>query len=287
MTQPTGTDADTRCADYVRIAGALAWLAERRDAQPDLGALADAAGLSPSHLQRVFTRWVGISPKRFLQYLALDHARARLAASATVLDASWDAGLSGPGRLHDLFVTHSAMTPGEFRRRGEGLRLRVGTHATPFGPCALCLSDRGLCALAFQPPTHGSPLDELRGRFPLATFVPDHDATAAVIAQVFPVGDSARSPLHLDLRGTAFQLQVWEALLRIPEGALVSYEGLAARLGRPGSARAVGAAVAANPVAYVVPCHRVIRASGVLCGYHWGTARKMALLGWEGRASGV
>ncbi|MDA0229678.1 MAG: methylated-DNA--[protein]-cysteine S-methyltransferase [Proteobacteria bacterium] len=265
--------------DYARVERAISYLEENFRDQPELETVAEAVGLSATHFQRMFKRWAGISPKRFVQYLTLDHARRCLADSASVLDASYDSGLSGPGRLHDLFVTYEAMTPGDFKREGDGIEIVYGVHPSPFGPCFIGETERGVCALGFaDDAASATPLEDFRRRWCYAKFREDHHQTAGAAAHIF---GAAGGKLALDLRGTNFQLKVWEALLRIPPGAVVSYDALAGALDKPGAARAVGGAVAANPVSYLIPCHRVIRKSGRFHNYYWGPERKRAMLAWE------
>jgi len=265
--------------DYARIERAITYLEENYLDQPELGAVAEAAGLSAAQFQRMFKRWAGISPKRFVQYLTLDHARQRLADSASVLDTTYDSGLSGPGRLHDLFVTYEAMTPGNYKRDGAGIEIAYGIHPSPFGPCFIGQTERGVCALGFaEDEVSPEPLQDFQRRWQNATFRLDNALTGATAARIFAVSGGR---LALDLRGTNFQLKVWEALLRIPPGAVVSYGGLADALEKSGAARAVGSAVAANPVSYLIPCHRVIRKSGRFHNYYWGPERKLAMLAWE------
>ena len=265
--------------DYARIGRAIDWLSAHYLDQPRLSDVAAAAGLSEAHLQRLFTRHVGVSPKKFVQYLTLDFAKERLGASESVLDAALDAGLSGPGRLHDLFVGIEAMSPGEWKARGAGLTIRYGWHPSPFGDCLLMATERGLCGLAFALDAgRAATLADLSAGWERARLAEDTVATQPYAERAFGGGGSR---LDLVLRGTPFQLKVWEALLRIPSGALVTYEGLAARIGKPGAARAVAGAVGANPISWLIPCHRVIRGSGIITGYRWGPARKRALLAWE------
>ena len=265
--------------DYARIERAISFLEENYLDQPELETVAAAAGLSAAHFQRMFKRWAGISPKRFVQYLPLAHARQRLADSASVLDTTYDAGLSGPGRLHDLFVTYEAMTPGDYKQGGSGVEIVYGIHPSPFGPCFIGQTERGVCALGFaEDDVSPEPLQDFQRRWQNAIFIHDKARTGATAALIFsPSGGR----LELDLRGTNFQLKVWEALLRIPPGAVVSYGGLADALDKSGAARAVGSAVAANPVSYLIPCHRVIRKSGHFHNYYWGPERKRAMLAWE------
>jgi AraC family transcriptional regulator of adaptative response/methylated-DNA-[protein]-cysteine methyltransferase len=268
-----------RAAAYQTIAAALQWLQARADAPPALAELAAQAGLSEFHLQRLFSHWAGISPKRFLQHLAREKARAALLAGDDLLHASLAAGLSGPGRLHDLMVNCEAATPGEIKSGGAGLGIRWGVAATPFGPAFLAASGRGLMKLAFLDgdADAATALTELQHDWPAASLVHEADAAAALAQRIFAAYREPE-PLPLFIKGTQFQLRVWEALLAIPEGRLVTYGALAQRLGQPGASRAVGSAVGANPVALLIPCHRVIRASGVLGGYRWGEGRKRLLV---------
>lgn len=267
---------------YDRLERALAIIAERQADQPGLDAIAAEVGISPFHFQRLFTRWVGVSPKKFLQYLTLDYAKERLAESASVLDAAYESGLSGPGRLHDLFVTLEATTPGEFKRRGAGLVVRWGFAPSPFGDCLVMTTDRGLCGLAFADVAgRAAVLADMRGRWPAAAFVEAPDDARSTVDRVFAPAATGAPPLPLHLCGTNFQIRVWEALLRIPPGVLVTYGHLARRVGAPTASRAVGAAVGRNPVSVVVPCHRAILGNGYIRDYAWGRPRKLALIGWE------
>ncbi|HEY3450232.1 MAG TPA: methylated-DNA--[protein]-cysteine S-methyltransferase [Myxococcales bacterium] len=267
--------------DYRRIEQAIRFLDEHRDGQPGLGEVAASAGLSESHFQRLFGRWAGISPKRYLQAATARRAKDLLEASRNVLDAAFGAGLSGPGRLHDLFVNVYAATPAQVRDGGAGLDVRYGFAPTPFGEALFGHTGRGLCALAFTE-DRAAALGELRERWPGARLTRDDTAARACGERIFEASRrSQKEPLTLHLVGTNFQLRVWEALLRVPFGAATSYEDLGERAGVPGSARAVGAAVGANAVGYVIPCHRVLRASGALGGYRWGVDRKRTILAWE------
>ena len=264
---------------YATIAAALQWLTVRATDQPSLAELAAYVGLSEYHLQRLFARWAGISPKRFLQFLAKERARAALRAGEDVMGASFTSGLSGPGRLHDLLVSCEAVTPGEMRALGEGLQLRYGKAATPFGEAFLAVSERGIVKLAFVDADDDA-LGTLRRDWPAATLLAD-DAAAADYARRLFSQYQTPEPVHLFVKGTQFQVKVWEALLTVPEGRLTTYGDLARRIGQPTAARAVGSAVGANPIALLIPCHRVIRNDGALGGYRWGEARKQALISLE------
>ena len=265
---------------YEAVARAIAFIRAHAARQPELAEVAAAAHLSEFHLQRLFSAWAGLSPKRFLQYLTKEHARAALRASAGVLDAALDAGLSGPGRLHDLMVSCEALTPGEIRALGAGVELRHGIAATPLGEALFGWTPRGLCHLSFVDDDAAAKLTVLRADWPAADFVRDDAGAAELATRVFPA-TPAPGRLHLLLKGTNFQIKVWEALLKIPPAALVSYGQLAGRLGMPRAARAVGAAVAANSIAWLIPCHRVIRDDGSCSNYRWGVDRKLALHAWE------
>jgi AraC family transcriptional regulator, regulatory protein of adaptative response / methylated-DNA-[protein]-cysteine methyltransferase len=279
-------------SDYTRIGQALEYLATHVDEQPGLDEVAAELGLSPHHLQRLFTRWVGVSPKKFLQYLTLERAKAALVAHSSVLDASLAAGLSGPGRLHDLFVTHEAVTPGEYKARGAGLTIDYGWAPSPFGDALAFLTPRGLCGLAFAfSNTNGrqEAFEDMRRRWPKATIQENKTRAAETVESIF--GDAAprngREKLKLVLHGSPFQIKVWEALLHIPQGGLVTYDAIARKVGSPTGARAVGGAVGANPISWLIPCHRVIRKVALggdynwVGGYNWGPTRKLAMLGWE------
>ncbi len=270
--------------DYDRIEKAIRYLEDHFQEQPSLEELAKAAHLSPFHFQRLFQRWAGVSPKRFLQYLTTQQAKQRLLESRSVLDAAYDSGLSGPGRLHDLLVSVEAMTPGEYKTRGKGLKIFWGIHPTPFGKAFIAVTDRGVCGLSFlTAQNEKSVLKEFRKNWPFAIFLKAPSKTLSVIEKIFkkPEGKSARK-LQVLLKGTPFQLKVWEALLKIPEGFVRAYQDVAREIGSPQASRAVGTAIGQNAVAYLIPCHRVIRETGVLGNYRWGSERKKAMLGWEG-----
>jgi AraC family transcriptional regulator, regulatory protein of adaptative response / methylated-DNA-[protein]-cysteine methyltransferase len=272
--------------DYDQIRRAIAFLARTWTEQPGLEELAVHLDLEPTQCQKLFKRWCGLSPKEFVQALTVHHARGLLKDSASVLDAAFEVGLSGGGRLHDLFVSHEAMTPGEYKRRGEGLEMAYGFHASPFGEALLIATRRGLAGLAFVDEDKGqTPQDtlaEMMQRWPRAQFVAAPDRTASFARLVFNPADWSKDrPVRLVMIGSDFEVRVWETLLRIPMGRAVSYGDIASHLGRPTAARAVGAAVGRNPISFVVPCHRVLGRDGSLTGYHWGLTRKRALIGWE------
>ncbi len=269
--------------DYSRIEQTIHFLDRSFPRRPPLAEVARGVNLSPFHFQRLFKRWAGISPKRFLQYLALDYAKQALEESPNILEAAYAAGLSGPGRLHDLFVSVEAVTPGEFKRKGEGLKIVYGLHATPFGECLLAVTPRGLSDLIFVPDKRQQQVrQDLRARWPKAELEENSVRTQPYVEKIFGATNH-RGPqkLPLLLKGTNFQLKVWEALLRIPPGTVTTYEDVAARAGRPGAARAAGQAIGSNPIAFLIPCHRVIQKIGVPGGYRWGATRKRAMLAWE------
>ncbi|WP_157014219.1 methylated-DNA--[protein]-cysteine S-methyltransferase [Mesorhizobium xinjiangense] len=257
--------------------------------QPTLEEIAADVGETPTGLQKLFTRWAGLSPKAFLQAVTLDHARRLLDGGMPLLETALELGMSGPGRLHDLFVTHEAMSPGDYKTRGAGLTIRYGFHISPFGIALVMVTDRGLAGLAFADAGgERAALDDMASRWPNAAYVEDMAATAPYAARIF---DPARwrqdEPLRVVMIGTDFQLRVWDALLKIPMGRARTYSEIASQIGQPKASRAVGAAVGANPLSFVVPCHRALGKSGALTGYHWGLTRKRAILGWEAGHTGA
>jgi AraC family transcriptional regulator of adaptative response/methylated-DNA-[protein]-cysteine methyltransferase len=269
-------------SDYQRIEQAIAFIKENFYRQPSLQEIAESVHLSEYHFQRLFSRWVGISPKHFQQYLTKEYAKELLGRSEDLLNVSYQSGLSGPGRLHDLFVNYEAVTPGEYKNEGQGLALAYAFHATPFGECLLATTPRGICNLEFVHDGKEETLLALRDQWRKADFYLDEKATAPLIERIFTLQpEAAPRPLSLFLKGTNFQVKVWEALLKIPAGNVVTYENIATQIGMPRGARAVGNAVAHNPVMYLIPCHRVIRKDGEFGHYRGGATRKMALLGWE------
>jgi AraC family transcriptional regulator of adaptative response/methylated-DNA-[protein]-cysteine methyltransferase len=269
--------------DYDIVRRAIGHIREHWRAQPDIDAIAEASGVTPTELHHLFRRWAGLSPKAFLQAITLDNARNLLRDSASVLDAAYEVGLSGPGRLHDLFVTHEAMSPGDYKNRGAGLTIRYGFHLSPFGVALIMVTDRGLAGLAFNDAgNERAAFADMSSRWPNATYVEDMAATAPYAARIFnPANWRPDQPLRVVMIGTDFQVRVWDALLKIPMGQARSYSSIASEIGAPSASRAVGAAVGANPLCFVVPCHRAIGKSGALTGYHWGLTRKRAILGWE------
>ena len=275
-----------RSRDYELIRRAIAFLSETWAEQPSLDRLADHLQLSPAHCQKLFKRWCGLSPKEFVQAITVDHARGLLEGSASVLDAAYQVGLSGSSRLHDLFVSHEAMTPGDYKRRGEGLEMAYGFHASPFGEALLIATERGLAGLAFvdedKGQTRQDALADMMQRWPRAHYVEAPGKTAPHAKQIFEAaGWSRERPMRLVMIGTDFDVRVWQTLLKIPMGRAVSYTDIARHIGAPAASRAVGSAVGRNPISFVVPCHRVLRGDGSLGGYHWGLTRKRALIGWE------
>lgn len=272
--------------DYQRIAQAIRFMDDNARSQPDLTEVADHVGLSEYHFQRLFKRWAGISPKRFLQFLTKENAKALLSRTS-VLSAAFESGLSGPGRLHDLLVQCEAVTPGEYRTKGAGVEISYGYHLTPFGECLLALTGRGVCFLAFVDGERQNALEQLRFDWANANLQEDPSRTRQVVQQIFtprpgsPPTPREPQPIALHLRGTNFQIKVWEALLRLPLGTATSYEALAEQVCSPKAAQAVGNAVGRNPIAYLIPCHRVLQKTGGFGNYRYGGSRKQAILGWE------
>ena len=280
---PEFAPLSTAAADYDIVRRAIAHIRGNWRSQPEIETIAGAAGVSATELHHLFRRWCGLTPKAFLQALTLNHARELLRSSASVLDTAYEVGLSGPGRLHDLFVTHEAMSPGEWKAGGEGLAITYGFHPCPFGMALVMTTPRGLAGLALADAgKERAALKDMKARWPRAAYVEDFASTAGTARRIFdPALWLSEQPLRVVLIGTDFEVRVWEKLLDIPMGRLTTYSDLAAKAGAPKAARAVGAAVGKNPICFVVPCHRVIGKSGELTGYHWGLTRKRAMLGWE------
>jgi AraC family transcriptional regulator of adaptative response/methylated-DNA-[protein]-cysteine methyltransferase len=269
--------------DYQTVQRAIAFVSEHYQEQPDVEAIAEAAGTNARALTELFRRWCGLTPIDFLAAVTLHHARKILREAPSVLDASFELGLSGAGRLHDLFVTHEAMSPGEWKKGGAGLTIHFGFHASPFGTALVMTTERGLCGLAFADDgEEAAALDDMRRRWPNARYVEDPARTRPVAQRAFePARWRADQPLRVVLIGTDFEVKVWETLLAIPLGRATTYSDIARKVCSEKAARAVGAAVGKNPISFVVPCHRVLGKKGALTGYHWGLTRKRAMLGWE------
>lgn len=269
--------------DYKRIEQAIHLLEMNFKAHPPLKKIAESVAMSEFHFQRLFSRWVGISPKRFLQFLTVEHAKKQLEQPTNLLDVTFESGLSSPGRLHDLFVSCEAVTPGDYKVRGAGLQLEYGFAPSPFGDCLLIKTDKGICGLAFvQNDDFVATLRAFKKRWHKADFVENRAAIEPLARQIFfPDEDASPKPLHIHIRGTNFQIKVWQALLRIPMGELTTYNTIAASLGAPQASRAVGTAVGQNPISFLIPCHRVLRKNAHISGYAWGPNRKRIMLGWE------
>lgn len=269
--------------DYDRVRAAIIFLREHQQQQPDLADLSSYLGLSESHVQKLFSRWAGISPKRFLQFLTIEYAKQRIAETDDLLSLSLQAGLSGPGRLHDLFVNMEAMSPGEFKHAASGLLIRYGIGETPFGSALIAITDRGICHLSFiEAREKEQAIHTLKAGWPLARFEHQQEESTTLLAGIFdPQHIKNDEPLSVWVSGSNFQIQVWRALLQIPFSGVLSYRQLATHLGMPKASRAVGNAIAHNPVAYLIPCHRVLRQSGDVGKYHWDEHRKAALVAWE------
>ncbi len=278
----TDRGSSQQSEDYQRVAQAIRFLEQNYRRHPTLDEIAGSVHLSKYHFQRLFKRWAGVSPTQFIHFLTLEYAKGKLAQSASVLDAALDAGLSGPGRLHDLCVTLEAVTPGDYRRQGTGLQIAYGYHETPFGLCLLATTSRGICALHFVDDDPTAAWEALVQNWPQAHLEEDAAQTQPLVDRIFDLShNKASRPFHLLLKGTNFQINVWRALLSIPPSSLVGYGDVAAYIGNPQASRAVAAAVARNPIAYLIPCHRVITRGGRIRGYRWGTTRKKAMIGWE------
>jgi AraC family transcriptional regulator of adaptative response/methylated-DNA-[protein]-cysteine methyltransferase len=267
--------------DYERIAAAIDYIRNNFKAQPNLDEVAAAMHLSPFHFQRLFTEWAGVSPKKFLQYISIAHARTLLKdKGATLFETAFETGLSGTGRLHDLFVNIEGMTPGEYKNRGAALTINYSYAETPFGNMLIASTTKGICYMAFAD-DEALALAELQHIFPNAQYRQMTDILQQSALQIFSHDWNNHDKIKLHLKGTDFQLKVWEALLKIPTGKLASYGKIAAHLQAPSASRAVGTAVGDNPIAFLIPCHRVIQSGGALGQYHWGSTRKAAMIGWE------
>ena len=277
---------DQSPAYHYAVIGRALQIIDEAGPQLTLEGLAARMQMSPAHFQRVFSAWVGVSPKRYQQYLTLDHARRLLAERHTTLATAQEVGLSGSGRLHDLFLTWESMSPGDYARGGDGLTIRWGWFPSPFGPALVMGTERGICGIGFaEAEGDAAAFDDLRARWPKAAYVQDPGALAPWVASAFAPQAAAATPLHLI--GAPFQIKVWEALLAIPSGHVTTYSEIAARVGHPTAQRAVGTAVGRNPISFLIPCHRALRRDGGLGGYHWGLPRKRAMLAWEAARTGM
>ncbi len=271
---------------YEKIAAAIAYIHANHTEQPSLDEIAAAVHLSPYHFQRLFTEWAGVSPKKFLQYISLQHAKGLLAKDYTVEQATFETGLSGTSRLHDMFVNLEAMTPGEYRNGGEALTIRYHFMDTAFGPMLAAATEKGICSIAFAD-DRAAALEDLRRQWPQARFLEETSSFISDVRAYFEemeqdtVKAKNEKAIRLHVKATPFQLKVWEALLKVPAGQVATYARIAAQISHPKAARAVGTAVGDNPVAFLIPCHRVIKSTGIFGGYHWGPVRKTAILGWE------
>lgn len=269
--------------DYIIVIQILKYLDNNFKKQPELDEISRQVKLSPFHLQKVFSRWVGISPKKFIQYITLENVKKILNESRSVLNATYESGLSSPGRTHDLFVNIEAVTPGEYKNKGIGLSIYYAYHDSPFGYALFAVTDRGICGLSFHDSIDDSGgLDYLRENWQNAELVKDSTRTQYYYDKIFSKGMiQSNNKIQILLKGTNFQLKVWDALLRIPAGKLCSYHDIAKMISLPNANQAVGNAIGANPVSYLIPCHRVIKNMGVIGNYHWGPIRKKAIIGWE------
>ncbi|MBC7922483.1 MAG: methylated-DNA--[protein]-cysteine S-methyltransferase [Ferruginibacter sp.] len=283
VTEKTHSENQQTALDYQRVEKAIAYLEQHYTEQPSLKEIADVVHLSEFHFERMFTRWAGTTPQRFLRYLTKEYAKQLLDQSRDVLEVAYSVGLSSPGRLHDLFITYEALSPGEYKQKARGLEIFYGVHATPFGPGLIAVTKRGVCWLSFQPVEMSDlAVDDLRAAWPGAHVTENLILTKSYLSQIFaPVRTTAAKPVHLLLKGTNFQIKVWEALLKIPAGQVASYGAVAATIGNPNAVRAVGTACGNNHIGYLIPCHRVLQKAGNIGGYRWGTTRKKAILAWE------
>lgn len=273
--------AELENVNYQRIAQAIDYIQQHFTNQPSLNDIAGHIGISPFHFQRLFTEWAGVSPKKFIQYLSINHAKQLLKnQQLSLLDTAHQTGLSGTGRLHDLFVGIEAMTPGEFKNGGEQLTIQYSFAESPFGKVIVASTEKGLCHMFFEQ-SESRALANLQQRFPKARFRAGVDAFQQAALGVFENNGKQLEQIKLHLKASVFQLQVWQALLRVPEGRLTAYGNIANQLGNPKASRAVGTAIGSNPIAFLIPCHRVIQNSGKLGGYRWGNTRKLAIIGWE------
>jgi AraC family transcriptional regulator of adaptative response/methylated-DNA-[protein]-cysteine methyltransferase len=268
--------------NYYRIEQAIKFLEENFQHQPELDEVAEKVHLSPFHFQRLFTEWAGISPKRFLQFLTVDFLKQKLYETRNLNEAAAYAGLSSQSRVYDLFTTLEAVTPQEYKTKGAGINIEYGLHETPFGQCLIGKTDRGICWLSFlNPENERNEVDTMKSHWHNSVFYQNQEATSLLINQIFNRSQESQSKLHLFVKGTNFQIKVWDALLKIPAGSVTTYQGIAQNVNSPRAMQAVGSAVGSNHIAYLIPCHRVIRKDGVLGEYRWSSARKKSIIGWE------
>jgi AraC family transcriptional regulator of adaptative response/methylated-DNA-[protein]-cysteine methyltransferase len=268
--------------DFRRIEKAIQFIEENFQNQPSMKEIAEHVALSEFHFNRLFSKWAGTSPQRFMRFLTKEFAKEKLAESANILEATFESGLSSSSRLHDLFVSYEAMTPAEFKAKGAGLSVYYGIHETPFGECLIAITERGITDFRFLE-EESKPLiiKEIQQDFEKAKLIFDINLTKPFIEQIFYENSNANEPIKVLMRGTNFQIKVWEALLQIPFGQMLSYETIANAIGKPTAQRAVGTAIGSNRLGYIIPCHRVLQKVGGIGGYRWGTTRKKAILGWE------
>lgn len=269
--------------NYQRIENAIRYLEENFQRQPELDEVAEKVHLSPFHFQRLFTDWVGISPKRFLQFLTVDFLKQKLQDSKNLVEAADAAGLSSQSRVYDLFTTLEAVTPQEYKLSGAGISVEYGFHESPFGTCLLGTTERGVCWLSFlsEEDSPKSEMEKMKEHWNQSVFRQNQELTSGILSRVFDAQPQASQKLHLLVKGTNFQVKVWEALLRLPMGSVTTYQGIAEKIANPKAMQAVGSAVGSNHIAYLIPCHRVIRKDGVLGEYRWSAARKKSIIGWE------
>lgn len=268
--------------NYYRIEQAIKFLEENFQHQPELDEVAEKVHLSPFHFQRLFTEWAGISPKRFLQFLTVDFLKQKLYETRNLNEAAAYAGLSSQSRVYDLFTTLEAVTPQEYKTKGAGINIEYGLHETPFGQCLIGKTDRGICWLSFlNPEDERNEVDTMKSHWHNSVFYQNQEATSLLINQIFNRSQESQSKLHLFVKGTNFQIKVWDALLKIPAGSVTTYQGIAQNVNSPRAMQAVGSAVGSNHIAYLIPCHRVIRKDGVLGEYRWNSTRKKSIIGWE------
>lgn len=274
--------ANEQNINYYRIEQAIKFLEDNFQRQPELDEVAEKVHLSPFHFQRIFTEWAGISPKRFLQFLTVDFLKEKLQEARNISEAAESAGLSSQSRVYDLFTTLEAVTPQEYKKSGAGIRVEYGLHETPFGQCLIGVTERGICWLSFLSTSDSkSEIETMKAHWHNSVFHQDQNLTEQLVNQIFLRPIDTKSKLHLFVKGTNFQIKVWDALLKIPSGSVTTYQGIAEKVESPRAMQAVGSAVGSNHIAYLIPCHRVIRKDGILGEYRWSSTRKKSIIGWE------